>query len=85
MDRLYRNVEEFTLDFNFLPISEARQHLKDMSSEEITEFKESLGQIRQMIKDTLLEEKLDEYIVQEVEKFLEELREKENRIAYKLL
>lgn len=54
MDRLYRNVEEFTLDFNFLPISEARQHLKEMSSEEVTEFKESLSQIRQMIKDTLV-------------------------------
>jgi|LakMenEpi03Aug12_release.lakeMendotaPanAssembly.Ray.scaffolds.fasta_scaffold409773_1 hypothetical protein len=85
MERLYRNVEEFTIDFNFLPINEARQHLKEMSTEEITEFKESLGQIRQMIKDTLLEEQLDEFIVQEVEKFLEELRDKESRIAYKLL
>jgi len=55
MDQLYRNVEEFTLDFNFLPISEARQHLKEMSSEEINEFKESLSQIKKMIKDTLLE------------------------------
>ena len=56
-----------------------------MSNEEVTEFKESLCQIREMIKDTLVEEKLDEYIVLEVEKFLEELREKESSIAYKLL
>ncbi len=85
MERLYRNVEEFTIDFNFLPISEARQLLREMSNEEVTEFKESLCQIREMIKDTLVEEKLDEYIVLEVEKFLEELREKESSIAYKLL
>ena len=85
MERLYRNVEEFTIDFNFLPISEARQHLREMSNEEVTEFKESLCQIREMIKDTLVEEKLDEYIVLEVGKFLEELREKESSIAYKLL
>jgi hypothetical protein len=38
-----------------------------------------------MISDTLVEEKLDEYIVLEVEKFLEELRQKEGSINYELL
>lgn len=41
-----------------------------MDREEIKEYKESLSQIKKMMTDTLLEEELSDYVIQEVEQFL---------------
>lgn len=41
-----------------------------MDREEIKEYKESLSQIKKMVTDTLLEEELSDYVIQEVEQFL---------------
>lgn len=64
MTNIFRKVEEFTVDLNYLPIQEARSYLKELKQEEITEHKESLSQIRKIMIDTLLEETLADYAIQ---------------------
>jgi uncharacterized protein (UPF0297 family) len=85
MTNIFRKVEEFTVDLNYLPIQEARVYLKELKQEEITEHKESLSQIRKIMSDTLVEETLNDYAIQEIESFLEELKQTEQSIASKVI
>lgn len=85
MTNIFRKVEEFTVDLNYLPIQEARVYLKELKQEEITEHKESLSQIRKIMSDTLLEETLTDYAIQEIESFLEELKQTEQSIASEVI
>jgi uncharacterized protein (UPF0297 family) len=64
MSNIFRKVEEFAVDLNYLPIQEARVYLKELNKEEISEHKESLSQIRKIVSDTLLEEALTDYAIQ---------------------
>lgn len=64
MANIFRKVEEFAVDLNYLPIQEARGYLKELNKEEISEHKESLSQIRKIVSDTLLEEVLTDYAIQ---------------------
>ena len=64
MDGLFRKVEEFATDLNYLPIQEARLYLKQMNREQILEYSESLSQIKKIMSDTLREEDLNDYAIQ---------------------
>jgi hypothetical protein len=66
MFNIYKKVEEFTTDFNYLPIQEARLYLRELNKDEIKEYRESLTQIKQLVSDTLVEEQLNDYVIQEI-------------------
>lgn len=85
MLNIYRKVEEFTTDLNYLPIQEATLYLRQLNPEEITQHQESLTQIRKIVHDTLMEEQLNDYAIQEIENFLEELKNTEQKATDKVI
>lgn len=66
MVSIFRKVEEFATELNYLPIQEATIYLQQLQPHEITEHKESLTQIRKIVSDTLKEEELNDYAIQEI-------------------
>ena len=81
MEQLYHSAMGFSIDLNYLKIEEARACLRKLDRHEISSNVEALRQIKEWISATLLEESMDDYVKEEAERLIEDIRAAERSEA----